>query len=309
MSAIDQCSNALQRNDENFVTLIQWVMATRFLPNVKKQDEIRDIHYWDHRCSQVLDVLNKERADIICLQQLRDLDDAKYSAMYIPKNLDDMYATHMFECDAYRCTFHLLIAYNRHKFFVDDVDIIPYVDDVHHTQRRIAAGLKLVPKNKSPAFWVYTTHIHLCDDLKERSVDILVDRLSKKNMPIVFAGDLNLYLGKKGKQQYQALVNGMHEKGVQFNDMTYPLFIQDGANELALRGTFFGYPYDDNVREVVVDSDGVMQGLTPLDHVFGSRIVQLGFAQVVGMDAQEVLNKTTLSDHVGIKTCFIVQTK
>lgn len=217
-------------------------------------------------------------ADILCLQELRNLETSTVTPDIIFSELTKMgydYKHAYYGPDA--ISFCLCIFFKRAKFFPVglDLQLLPLADESKPNISRIILSVKLRNILTDRVIDVCTTHLGLDEEEKRKSVEFLASYLSKKECYLC-AGDFNFFDDRDGKQHREVLLRIA-------DDLAYPL---SNAS-----GTFMGYDHDDFKQP--------FEKMSRLDHIFSKGVKRNGEAIAYG-NMVNVKQRTYPSDHLMI---------
>lgn len=239
---------------------------------------------WDNRYESVLKLIEKADADILCIQELRNLDTSKIGVKrflsLFPENYDFEYAYY----SENEHSFALATLYNRTKYYVVNSRRFRYTDRVDEGQ--ICLGLNFVDKETRESFWVYNTHFSIHEEFKWNSVNKVIAELGTTNDKMLIAGDYNFFDDRDGTKQRQKMSE-------YFIDIAHPLYDSYDNDCKMLSGTFIGFEHDDFKREY--------ENMSRLDHIFSRNIKSSEVA--IGFGATEELLRTRKypSDHLMVR--------
>jgi endonuclease/exonuclease/phosphatase family metal-dependent hydrolase len=241
------------------------------------REEQFDQTKWMNRKDRVRNLIKEVDADIVCLQEMRQLSGAISTNKFLAEFDDYFYEV------AYRnpspLAFGQAILYKPNKFFPvkivkkwlsDTPDIVSdtFLDTNGKTSfGYLLLGVQFVPvvNNKvvidplhnaaKDPFWVFNTHFGLDEAVKTKSCHILKRVIEEivQGQKFILSGDFNFFFDKEGNNQRIILTE-------KYQDLA------KGAKTLAgktVEGTFIGYDHDEFKSDL-----NNMQ--SRLDHIFGS---------------------------------------
>ncbi len=229
---------------------------------------------WNNRCLEVVKMINESNADIICLQELQNLETSKYDlktflAMLLP--YDNSYT---YYCE-YKDAFALAILYKRSKVTSIAFDIFHYETDMSNTL--VCYGIKFKYVGNDKTFWIYNTHWSTKSQRRDSAVTTLTNKFKDFKEPLLILGDFNMFKKEDGDKQRDLILKWSE-------DLAYPL--------TNASGTFYGYIHDDYNYPI--------NNMARLDHIFSKFFTKVGNAIAVGV-SQELLQKRAYpSDHLMI---------
>jgi endonuclease/exonuclease/phosphatase family metal-dependent hydrolase len=233
---------------------------------------------WANRGARVAKLIRAVDADIVCLQELRDLPGQPPILQWLAQ-FSDVYGIEVSYRNASSLAFGQAILYKRTKFFAqekickwltdDGLDCVPASN--YSTNPKDAGSMimdvRLIPVVEGRAVvagWtpfselrVINLHFGMDEDAKTKSCQYIDRRYGTQtnSTPMVLAGDLNLFPDKNADKQRAILTTLLQDAG-------------KGAiadhNAQPLEGTFIGYEHD----EFKADFNNMN---SRLDHVLTSR--------------------------------------
>lgn len=263
---------------------------------------------FDFRASGIANTINKLRPDVVFLVEIRNLEAAKTTVRKFIEMFHPRYDVHYVPYNSDVFTFYAAILVNRERLWACESRTIPLgnltPDD---GRRRICTGLLLCDRVTLKRLWVFTTHFHIYEDIKNESVENLISALGDCKDPFVLTGDFNLFFDKDGQKQYDRLAEGLGAE-----DVTYPLmFVDDDGSHAAdgthvkkelvfqVDGTFHGYDYDAYKANVVCHpSSKLLTGLSKLDLIWTKGMKKTSPTNVRGFTVDDLVNNRGLSDHL-----------
>lgn len=229
---------------------------------------------WINRSPRVAQLINEVKADIVCLQELRELPNTPSVNRFLSEF--DQYRFVIAHRGPSKLSFGQATLYDPEKVF--PVDSFPQwlsdtPEEVSDTwaQKRDAAWGNIVLCTKfllvhqgrivknAPAFWVFNTHFGLDEEVKTKSCYKLLEIINKtaKKQPYIVCGDFNLFPDKDGNKQRKILTEQMKDLGKDAETLS-------GKK---VEGTFIGFDHDEFKAD--------LKNMTSrLDHIFGSETVE-----------------------------------
>jgi len=242
---------------------------------------------FDTRWDKIYEYITKLDADILCLQELRNLETSKIKVndlLYYISKLGYDYKHVYYGPDD--ISFALAIFYKRDKFFVSNVfsHLLPIPNNIKENMSKVILRLNLTCIKSKKSFVVCNTHLGLDEVEKSLAVSYLSNRFLKNIGSFLCAGDYNFFDDRRGIEQR----NDMLSNSI---DLAFPL-----ENII---GTFMGYNHDEFKQP--------FEKMSRLDHVFSNGIKRIGdFASVYG-DIEMIKNRTYPSDHLLIYFSFVIE--
>lgn len=261
--------------NKNQVTVATWNICN------DKRCEKNKHTQWDNRCNKIIAMINNDKYDVVCLQELRNHDTSIMRIKGFLNSLTKYDYSYTPYCE-FNTSFYVAILYNSAKF-------IPVAYDQFHYNNcpendKICYGVKLKFKNSNNYFWVYTTHLSMDSNDKTRSMNIIADKLGKSTEPVIIAGDYNLFNDDNGDML-------RHMATQYFEDMAYPLN--------GLQGTFIGFDDDEHKAKSLLD-------MSRLDYIFCRNIKKVNDAEAVDFTAETLNKRDYPSDHLMITVTLVI---
>ncbi len=253
----------------NEITFATWNIC-----NDKRAEKNKNTQ-WDDRCTKIIAMLNTNKYDVICLQELRNHDTANIKIKNFLNSLTKYDYCYTPYCE-FSGSFYVAILYNPAKFIPIDYDQFHYNNCPEND--KICFGVKLKIKNSNKAFWVYNTHFSMDSEEKNRSMNIITTKLGNITEPIIIAGDFNLFNDENGENLRLQAAN-------YFTDMAYPL--KD------VSGTFVGFEHDEFKALDVTN-------MPRLDYIFCRNMKKIKEAEPVDFTNENIIKRDYPSDHLMI---------
>lgn len=272
---------------------------------------------WINRMERVKAMIDSHEADIVCLQEMREIEgapsDARFLSQFDQYRFVIGYRNPSFPSPAApkETAFAQATLYNYKKMFplqsfskwLSDTPDVP--SDTWAPNPATARGAMVlctqfqltyqgrIVKNTSP-FWVFNVHFELGEEEKTKSCYKLLEIIDSvaKGQPYIVCGDFNFFPPNliptsRGKEQREILTQVMKDLG---KDALTP-------SGRFIEGTFVGYEHDKfkaDLNEII----------TRTDHIFGSQTVEkIGEALVDTRtmrdpEPQELTTRDLPSDHL-----------
>jgi endonuclease/exonuclease/phosphatase family metal-dependent hydrolase len=249
-----------------------------------KADEAFEQTRFDVRWPLILTHISDCDADILCLQELRNLETSAVSVADILHSVAQLgydYKHAYYGPDS--TAFALVIFFKRDKFFPVGLELhtLPLADPQKPNSSRILLTVGLRSNASGGEISFSTTHFGLEEDEKRRSAEFLASHLFRHLRRVVCAGDFNFFDDRDGQQHRQMLLDVSL-------DMAHPL---ENAS-----GTFMGFEHDAFKQP--------FEKMSRLDHIFASHVTQVGQATAYCGDMETVRSRTYPSDHLMIVARF-----
>ena len=255
---------------ESAVTFVTWN-----IDQAKREEAFAETRF-DVRWPAIKEQIAQCNADILCLQELRNLETSSINVARILYEIAELgYDYKHAYYGASQFSFALATFYKRERFFVSACRVVTLPVD-----GRIVLTLRLRTVDKRE-FYVCNTHFSLEEKEKETCARWLADYLQTlKPSPFLTAGDYNFFDDRDGGAHRQILLDVAY-------DAIYPL---ENAS-----GTFMGYEHDAFKQPY--------EAMSRLDHVFYNQI-QIERAAYAYGDMEQVKKRTYPSDHLMISFDF-----
>lgn len=265
------------------IALNEFKFATFNIDQARREEGYEETKF-DVRWPLLKKMIQDANADILCLQELRNLETSSI------KVSDLLYQVSQLGYDykhAYYGPEHISFAqaifYKRDMFFVTgmDVQLLPLADDEKKpNESRIVLSLRLRVISTGKEFIVCTTHFGLEEHEKDASCRVLknqLDSFTQKDLPYLCAGDYNFFDDRDGGKHRAIMLESS-------KDLAYPL---SNAS-----GTFMGFKHD--------AFNQPYERMSRLDHIFvNDKVVAMEEAYVFG-DLELVKKREYPSDHLMI---------
>jgi hypothetical protein len=235
---------------------------------------------WDNRAESLAQMINECGADIICVLEMRNLQNSKIPVRKFLSMLNYDYE-YVYYCE-YNLSFAMAILYKSDKFYVLDSDRFHLHNNPGND--KIMFGLKFKVKGSNNGFWVYGTHFAIDEPSKWEGVNKIIERFGNAEYPVIIAGDFNFFDDLEGIPQRNKMLTA-------FEDLAFPLKDLDGD--------FYGYSGDVGKRKVVQEGNRI-KGMSRLIHIFSKNIQKLEMATAYKWTPEMILNETYPTDHLAI---------
>lgn len=268
-------SHTLNNTNYNDITIATWNVC-----GDHKSEKVKET-MWDNRYSKIVTMLNNDKYDVVCLQELRNHSTSSINMktfLTLLNKFDYCYTPY----SEFESGFYIGILYKPSKLIPVAYNQFHYNDSPSND--KICYGVKMKFKNSNNYFWIYTTHLGMESEEKIKSINKIIDKLGDTKEPTIVAGDFNLFNDDNGDM----LRNKISEK---FTDMAYPL--------KGLNGTFVGFNHDDYKANKLTD-------MSRLDYIFCRNIEKKSEAEAVDFSLERLLKRDYPSDHLMIEVKLIV---
>jgi endonuclease/exonuclease/phosphatase family metal-dependent hydrolase len=297
--------NPLEITVANFSN--QFKLMTYNVDQAMREEQYENTR-WINRKDRIIKLISEVDADIVCLQEMRQLPDS-ISVNQFLASFEKYY------CEvSYRnpspMSFGNAILYNPSKFYpicsmkrwLSTTPELPSDDFSSKPAGScgwgyILFGMKFVPvcngkviTNAKP-FWIFNTHFPLEECVKTKLAVVIKDIIKKEiaDEDFILCGDFNFFPDRDGDKQRELI-------------LTHDYNIKDlgkGAKTLSgkyVEGTFVGYDHDEFKADLV-------NMISRLDHIFGSHNVSgkncLLYAKTMfDTEPPELTTRNFPSDHL-----------
>ncbi len=229
------------------------------------REENTEDYKWMDRHLRVLKILLDSNADIMCLQELRNLTTCPDLGVndFLSMLTNRKYVTMAYSLKDEN-TFYLATVYDPVRFTV--LETREYWYNAHPKRCRGYLAVRFADNKTGRQFWIVNTHFHIYKDLKDEAVEILKSNWENvTNIPVAIFGDFNFFDDDGGQEQREVMLSA-------FTDSFYPVYQPDGVEELS--GTFWGYPHDNYNKS--------FGKFSRLDHGFHNALIErVGTATIV----------------------------
>lgn len=255
-----------------------FTFATWNIDQARREEAFPETRF-DTRWPAIKKQIIASNVDVLCLQELRNLETSKISVpclLYELSLLGYDYRHAYYGPDD--VSFALAIFYKRERFFVTDVLQWILPGEIKPTLTRIVLGLRLRDLQNKHEFYVCNTHFGLGEAEKEASVTYLVTQLAMLQRPYLCAGDYNFFDDRDGAKHRALLLQDSV-------DLAHPL--------VNASGTFIGFAHDEFRQP--------FEKMSRLDHIAATRHKweTVEAAHAIG-DMKQVQSRCYPSDHLMI---------
>jgi endonuclease/exonuclease/phosphatase family metal-dependent hydrolase len=266
---------------DNQSATTKFEFATFNIDQARREEDFEETKF-DVRWPRLKKMIQDANVDVLCLQELRNLETSKISVsdlLYQVSQLGYDYKHAYYGPD--RSSFAQVIFYKRDKFFITgmDIQLLP-LDEKKPNASRVVLSLKLRAITTGKEFYVCSTHFGFEEHEKDASCRVLKDYLdsfTQKDIPYLCAGDFNFFDDKDGGKHRAIMLESS-------KDLAYPL---SNAS-----GTFMGFKKDANKQPY--------EKMSRLDHIFvNDKVISTNQARVFG-DLELVQKREYPSDHLMI---------
>lgn len=259
---------------------------------------------WDERAPGVLDVIRESKADILCIQEMRNLTTSKMTVDEFAAKITRIYpnfASVIWYYNDSAMPFAGACFYDRMRFRVIRSERLRY-DTETGKEMDVRSHLFIEFENieTKKTFHVVNVHPALGEEHKWKAINELIRRFSCvfhcARGPTIISGDFNLFDDREGVQMREELQR-------YWTDMAYPLVHKrsDGS-EHEMSGTFFGFEHDEFHRP--------LDAMSRLDHIFTDGFKKVSNAEFINVDNAPLQeDRSYPSDHVCIAVDLVPVTE
>jgi len=263
---------------------------------------------WNNRVDRVEKLIREVNADIVCLQEMRKLPDAKKTVNQFLSSFENYYYDVGFR-NSSLLSFGQAILYKPEKFYAkqtvkkwlsDTPDVVSdsfstssggscgfgYI--VYGTQFQFVSNGKIV-ENLKP-FWVFNTHFALDEEVKKQSCYKLLEIAANvaQDEEYVICGDFNFFPDRDGELHRSIITSKLKDLGKNARTLT----------NRHVEGTFVGYDHDEFKADLT-------NMVSRLDHVFSSQNVTgtnptLYTKTMLEIEPEELTMRDYPSDHLPV---------
>lgn len=256
---------------------------------------------WNERVGGVLDVIRTAKPDIMCIQEMRNLETSNMTVdefvAVVTRIYPELAAVPAYYNDT-KFSFAGAVFYNRYRFrFLGSGKYHYNADTGNPEHMRSHLEVELVEIATKKKLSVVNVHTPLPEDAKWEAIDVLFQEFGEpychSDGGQIFSGDWNFFDDKDG--------HAMRAKMEQlWTDAAFPLVHRVDETETVLSGTFFGYAHDEFHKQ--------FDAMSRLDHVYVNKhVAKQGNAFFINKDnAPLPEDRSYPSDHVCIGVDFIL---
>jgi endonuclease/exonuclease/phosphatase family metal-dependent hydrolase len=269
----------------------------------------QELHF-ENRAPRLLQNMREAGADILCLQELRNLDNCTIDVvgmMHYVQRTTGMAAVGPFYYAQDAASFALVTLYARAKFAVENAGIIqlaPAGSTPEHAKICLWTLFQCVSTGRR--FIVANTHFDVApESAKTGAIQAcfpqLRDLAAKHQCSVLCVGDYNLFDDLDGKEHRKAI------EAFGFGDIFYPLHLDASEQAPVLSGTFKGYSKTDKQAKK-------FEAMSRLDHGYlhtpANALAHLsptGKAHSVGATEADIRAESLGSDHLPCIRSLLLQ--
>ena len=319
-------TNQALKNESLYISVENFSNSFRFLTyNVDQavREEAFEETKWENRKKRVAALIKEVDADIVCLQEFRQLSGNETPEQFLASHFGDTYRFSIEYRNPGPMAFGQAILWKPEKFYPIRSekrwlsDFPKVVSDTWSEKSGGTTGFgymvtgilfvciadKRVIRDVPP-FWIFNTHFGLEEELKTKSC-VKLGRLiqefalssTKPPSEYILLGDFNLFPDRDAKKQREIL-------GSFFNDLAQGAETLDGKK---IEGTFVGYEHDDFKADL-------KNMVSRLDNIFASPGVTchkpvLYTKTMLEEEPAELTTRSYPSDHLPLVAEISVQQK
>ncbi len=255
--------------------------------------------FFQNRVPGIIQTINDSKANIVTLQELRDLDTSPIKAndfIHLTKAQTGLEVVGPYFYDKTVNSFALATFYDRKLFHVKNSGIIS-LPDSKKKEDKICLWV-LFETMEGQTFIVANTHFAVSpEELKMESIEILFPALNKikeqyNDCPLVVNGDFNFFDDFDGFVHRSYIITKF-----QMYDALHPLCMSKDNDE-RLSGTFIGYPEVDAFHKKPDNMSRLDHGFVFCQLRFTMALKPLGHAYTVGVTNENLKTAQLPSDHL-----------
>lgn len=266
----------------------------------REQNSVHSELHFENRAPRLLQNMLESKADILCLQELRNLDNCTLdvvATMHHVQRTTHLAAVGPFYYGQQDVSFALVTLYRRSRFAVENVGIIQLSPGQFDEHGKICLWTLFRCIATGRHFIVANTHFDVApESSKDESIKQCFPQLkelaTKNKCSVLCVGDYNLFDDLQGGNQRKTI------ESMGFTDIFFPLHLDDSQSAPVLSGTFKGYSKTDKQAKS-------FDNMSRLDHGFlfspAAAIAQLqpnGKAYSVGATVEDIKAESLGSDHL-----------
>lgn len=311
----------MECNQDAFATIATFPGATKKMTSVRvcsynidaarreQTSPHQELHF-ENRAPRLLQNMREANADILCLQELRNLDNCTIDVvgmMHYVQRTTGMASVGPFYYAQDATSFALVTLYARAKFVVENTGIIQLAASnaaPEHAKICLWTLFRCVTTGRR--FIVANTHFDVApESAKTQAIQVcfpqLVDLASKHQCSVLCVGDYNLFDDLEGKE---------HRKSIEaygFADVFHPLYLDASDSAPVLSGTFKGYSKTDKQAKKFDAMSRLDHGylFTPANALV--RLTPVGKAHSVGASVADIKAESLGSDHLPCIRSLLLQ--
>jgi len=260
----------------------------------------QELHF-ENRAPRLLQNMREAGADILCLQELRNLDNCTIDVtgmMHYVHRTTNLAAVGPFYYAQDAASFALVTLYARTKFAVENAGIIQLApSDATPEHAKICLWTLFRCVSTGRRFIVANTHFDVApESAKTGAIQAcfpqLLDMANKHQCSVLCVGDYNLFDDLEGKEHRKAI------EAYGFADIFHPLYLDASDHAPMLSGTFKGYSKTDKQAKKFEAMSRLDHGylFTPLNAA--ARLQPTGRAHSVGATVADIKSEALGSDHL-----------
>ncbi len=290
---------------------VSFKFLTYNVDQARREEKVEETK-WSNRKDRIVALVKHTGADIVCLQELRQLEGYEGTQQFLASSFP--YPQYEFWSDrrnASPIAFGQAIIWDPQRFYPLKYEkrwLSDTPEEMSDTWTKDAwetkdlgftvIGVKLCCVSiegkritNQPSFWVFNTHFPVEEDFKTKACKAITEIVSgiAKADPFILAGDFNLFPDRNADVQRFILTNRLKDLG---------RGAHSSQKKRKLEGTFVGYAHDNFKADL-----GNM--ISRLDHVFGSTTVAsldptLYTETMLPEEPEELTTRNTPSDHLAL---------
>lgn len=259
----------------------------------------KELHL-ESRTPRLMQNMLESKADILCLQELRNLDNCPIDVigmMHYVHRTTHLAAVGPFYYGQHDASFALVTLYRRSRFAVENVGVIQLAPEKFDDRGKICLWTLFRCVTTGRKFIVANTHFEVApekakEDAIQQCFPQLRDMANQHKCSVLCVGDYNLFDDLQG---------GEHRKSIEsmgFSDIFYPLHLDVSDSAPMLSGTFKGYSKTDKQAKQFDDMSRLDHGYLFTPSHATSSLMPVGKAYSVGATVADIKNEFLGSDHL-----------
>lgn len=187
---------------------------------------------WDRRAEEVLKIILDKDPDIICLVELRNLENSKYKLKKFIAMFPDDYEVNYRQYIHWTGNYYMGILVKNSKLLILDTKVISINTSPLLNNILMITQVQCIKTHKK--FRIGLTHYPHNEKIKWNCISKTLKQF-EYNTPLIVCGDFNFFDTREGVEHRNKMLEYC-------NDVAYPLYDE---NKKQLSGTFYGYKHDE----------------------------------------------------------------
>lgn len=258
----------------------------------------KELHF-ENRAPRLLQNMLESKADILCLQELRNLDNCTIDivgTMHYVQRTTHLSAVGPFYYGQQSTSFALVTLYRRSRFAVENLGIIQ-LSGSFDDRGKICLWTLFRCVQTGKHFIVANTHFEVApesvkDEAIQQCFPQLRDLATQHKCSVLCVGDYNLFDDLQGTRQRKAI------ESLGFTDIFYPLHLDASETAPVLSGTFKGYSKTDKQAKDFDDMSRLDHGFLFSPPTATAQLQPVGRAYSVGATEADIKAESLGSDHL-----------